>query len=86
MESKNKSSDGVQIEVRNYADQQNLSDTPENSAPAAPAYKKKIDADAPVLPQEDIDDDTTADKSVIKINGINRKRQKTIFSPGKSAN
>ena len=86
VKSKSKSSDSVQIEVRKYADQQNQTDASENSTTETPAYKKEIDADVSFFPEEDIDDNTTKDNPLSKINGINRKRQKKSFSFGKSAN
>ena len=66
VKSKSKSSDSVQIEVRNYADQQNQTDASENSTTETPAYKKEIDADVSFFPEEDIDDNTTKDNSVIQ--------------------
>ena len=81
VKSKSKSSDSVQIEVRNYADQQNQTDASENSTTETPAYKKEIDADVSFSLKILM---TTRQRIIplSKINGINRKRQKS-FSFGK---
>ena len=79
VKSKDKSSDGIEIEVSSFADQQNQPTTSENSTTETLSYSKKPETDLSFVTRDDSCDDKTADKFVTQNKRYKSESSKNDF-------